>query len=85
MLILLGGDFVKSSNKSYGMFIVSIGLFVIGTMMILKHFSTNLPDFIYGLIYGIGFAFELIGIFAMTQNVSKLRNIKMKLLTKVFQ
>lgn len=66
------------------MFIVSIGLFIIVAMMMLKHFSTNLPDFIYGFIYGIAFAFELIGIFAMTQDVSKLRSIKMNLFKKSF-
>ena len=74
---------MKKSNRFYGSLMVSIGGFVIGIMLIFNYFVLNIPDFVYGLCYGIGFAIELIGIYTMSHDISKLKYSKAKFLKSV--
>jgi len=71
--------FLKKPNK-----FISIGLVIVAIMQLLKHFSVQLTDSIEGLGFGIGIAFELIGIYFMNHDISKLKNYKMNLLKKCF-
>ena len=71
---------MKKPNK-----FLSIGLAIIAVMLLLKHFSIQLPDFIEGLGYGIGIAFELIGIYSINHDIHKLKNYKINLLKKCFK
>ena len=75
---------MKKQNRFYGSFMISIGSFVIGTMLIFNHYALNIPDLLYGLGYGIGFAIELIGIYTMSHDVSKLKSSKFKFFKKIF-
>ena len=61
-----------------------IGLFIVGAIQFLNHLVA-LPHFIYGLGLGIGLSFELIGIFAMKYDISKIRKYKISLLKRIFQ
>ena len=70
---------MKCSNK-----FLKIGLVIITIMLILHIHLINLPDFFEGLGYGIGIALELIGIYSMNHDVSKLRNFKKEVLKKMF-
>ncbi|MDP4185934.1 MAG: hypothetical protein Q8862_12340, partial [Bacteroidota bacterium] len=58
-----------------------IGIFIVGITLLLSHL-TNLPEFICGLGLGIGIAFELIGVYSMNHDTSKIKSYKMKLLRK---
>lgn len=75
---------MKKQNRFYGSFMISIGSFVIGTMLVFNHYALNIPDFLYGLCYGIGIAIELIGIYTLSHDVSKLKNSKIKIFKKIF-
>ncbi|MFL2105923.1 hypothetical protein [Desemzia sp. FAM 23991] len=75
---------MKKLNKLYGSIMISIGSFVIGTMLIFNHYALNIPDFLYGLCYGIGFAIELMGIYTLSHDVSKLKKLKINFFKKTF-
>lgn len=51
---------MKVTNKWF-----NIGVVIVGTLLILRQFSVELSDFVEGLGYGAGIAFELIGVYAM--------------------
>ncbi|NRD77842.1 hypothetical protein HPT25_10520 [Bacillus sp. BRMEA1] len=70
---------MKGLNNFY-----RIGVLIVAIMLLLHLFSIHLPDFIEGLCIGIGIALELIGIYTMKHDISKLRNFKMKIVKKVF-
>jgi hypothetical protein len=60
-----------------------IGLLIVGAIQFLNHL-VDLPHFIYGLGLGIGLSFELIGVFTMKYDISKIRKYKINLLRKCF-
>ena len=55
---------------------LGLGLFISGMSLILRHFSVPIPDFVYGLLLGTGIGLELIGIYAINHDLSKLRKFK---------
>jgi len=73
----IGDDFLKKINK-----FLSIGLIIIALMLLLKHFSVQLPNFFEELCYGIGVGLELFGIYLMFGDTSKFRNYKIRLVKK---
>lgn len=62
--------------------LLSIGIFIIGITLFLKHI-TQVPDGIYGFLIGLGFGIELLGIYSINHDISKLKNLKRKLLKKL--
>ena len=75
---------MEKPNKLYGSIMMSIGSVLIGTMLIFNHYALNIPDFLYGLCYGVGFAIELIGIYTLSHDFSKLKKFKIKFFKKTF-
>ena len=61
-----------------------IGSVIVALMLMLHLFSIQLPDCVDGLMLGSCFVFELIGIYTMKHDISKFRNVEMKLLKKIF-
>ena len=55
---------MKKPNRT-----LSIGIFIIVITTILRHFTIQLPEFILGLGYGIGIAFELIGGYSINYDI----------------
>ena len=53
-------------------------------MLLLKHLSGELPDFVYGLGFGTAIAFLLIGGHAEKPVMSKIHAYKMNFLKKCF-
>lgn len=70
------GIFLKKINKT-----LSIGLLIVAITLLLKH-VVQLPEFICGLGYGTGIAFELIGAYSINHDISKLKNFKSSFLKK---
>lgn len=68
---------MKKSNK-----ILCIGILIVCIMLILKHMSVNLPDFIYGLCMGVGIGLELLGIYSINHNTTKFKQHKINILKK---
>ncbi|RLQ92290.1 hypothetical protein [Falsibacillus albus] len=62
---------------------VSIGLFLVVGRMILTQF-VSLPDFLNGLILGIGLALEVIGLYGISRNPSKVKKFKKSFFKKIF-
>lgn len=59
--------------------LLSLGLFIIGMSLTLKHFSVPIPDFVDGLLVGAGIGLELIGIYTINHDLSKLKKFKRNL------
>ncbi|KGO13241.1 hypothetical protein [Clostridium botulinum] len=68
---------MKKPNRT-----LSIGIFIIAITTILRHFTIQLPEFILGLGYRIGIAFELIGVYSINHDISKLQNCKRNFIKK---
>lgn len=64
---------------------LSIGIFIIVITTILRHFTIQLPEFTLGLGYGIGIAFELIGVYFINHDILKFQNCKRNFIKKVFE
>lgn len=62
--------------------LLSIGISVIGIALLLKYI-TQVPDSIYGFLTGLGIGIELLGIYSLNHDISKLKNFKKKLLKKL--
>ncbi|NEZ52907.1 hypothetical protein FCV20_13190 [Clostridium botulinum] len=69
--------FVKKANKT-----LIIGIFIITITTSLRHFTIQLPEFVLGLGYGIGIALELIGVYSINHDISKLQNCKRNFIKK---
>ncbi|AUM95289.1 hypothetical protein RSJ11_09075 [Clostridium sporogenes] len=69
--------FMKKPNRT-----LSIGIFIIVITTILRHFTIQLPEFTLGLGYGIGIAFELIGVYSINHDISKFQNCKRNFIKK---
>jgi hypothetical protein len=52
-----------------------IGLLLVGVLFGVNHFI-ELPDFVFGLGLGTGIVLEMIGIYAINHDISKLRGCK---------
>ncbi|EPY2274386.1 hypothetical protein ACXAUS_003283 [Clostridium sporogenes] len=68
---------MKKANKA-----LIIGIFIIAITMNLRHFTIQLPEFVLGLGYGIGIAFELIGVYSINHDISKFQNCKRNFVKK---
>lgn len=77
-------NILKDTNKSYGLFITSIGILIFTVISALKHYLIDIPDFVYGVGFGIGFGIGLLGILSMTNKFYKFRSLKIKMLNKSF-
>ena len=75
---------MKRTNKSYGLFTTSIGLFILMAIAILKHYLFDIPDFVYGIGLGIGFGIGFLGILSMSNKFYKFKNFKLKMLNKSY-
>ncbi|WP_234121498.1 hypothetical protein [Clostridium hydrogenum] len=70
---------MKKINKS-----MKIGLCIIAMVLLLKNLSVPLPDFIQGLGLGIGIGLELLGIYHLNHDTSKIKAFKRNLIKKRF-
>lgn len=60
---------------------ISIGMFIVAITLLLNNLI-KLPDFIYGLGFGTGIGLELIGIYSMKHDISKLKSYKINFIRK---
>lgn len=58
---------------------LTLGIMIFAIITVLRQF-TELPEYIYGLGYGLCISLELYGLLAMKHDMSKLRNLKRKLI-----
>lgn len=56
-----------------------VGVLVVGVLWGINHFI-KLPDFIFGLGLGLGIALELLGVFAIRHDMTKVRRCKKRAL-----
>lgn len=63
---------------------VSVGCLLLATALVLKHVLPGLPDFIYGLCFGIGIGLELMGLYVANHDISPLKRHKRNLFRKIF-
>ncbi|ACA53722.1 hypothetical protein ACLD43_04970 [Clostridium botulinum] len=68
---------MKKANKA-----LVIGIFIIAITTSLRHFTIQLPEFVLGLGYGVGIALELIGLYSINHDISKLQNCKRNFIKK---
>lgn len=58
------------------------GIIIIAAATILDRLI-GLPEFVAGFAYGIGSAFELLGVYSMRRSISKFRAVKIAFLKKI--
>jgi hypothetical protein len=64
---------LKKPNK-----ILAAGLFIVGVTFFLKRSKSGLPDLWEDILLGVGLCLELLGIFTIIYDMSKLKDRKEK-------